>query len=345
MADTPVSLACADFDADALLQLLPANLSPSMPPQAILQRRSSTDSVKEIMTDEQIFALQLEGYFAALSPSKQGRTTVTQSDHGDIVAFLSGEDDQMRNIKFRSWALKNFKLSANGSRLVSTSNGLPIACVEQYHSICAAAHGKCMHGGRDKTHKAIAAKWAFIPKDIVARFVATCPLCRIKRPSMHESSPEVSSDRISSSTPDLGYFGSSESDDGEDSDCMIISPPPNSRRQSFDESIPDVWTAPHHQGYDLPADLLEPLEVLAEADAALEALERGRSALEDVPFALRVQFFSPDTFDNAFDTAFGNALNEAAQLDLPFDEQHWPGLKAEPSAMLCEPFAIDWTFS
>ncbi|GAA5854294.1 hypothetical protein JCM8547_001768 [Rhodosporidiobolus lusitaniae] len=63
------------------------------------------------------------------------------------------------------------------SQILVMHDGLPVARSEDIYELLIDCHRRVEHGGREKTFKDIRELWAWVPKDLVARFVKVCPIC------------------------------------------------------------------------------------------------------------------------------------------------------------------------
>ncbi|GAA98626.1 uncharacterized protein L969DRAFT_50619 [Mixia osmundae IAM 14324] len=170
------------------------------------------------MPDEHEFADQLQEYTSSLHHTKQNRTLVDRATYHDLIDYLSGDDDNMREPRFRQWADKFFSLrnaprQANVIELVAGPQDLPVARTEDLYEILVRGHSS--HGGRDKTSAAVRSKWSYIPKDVVGRFVKICPTCQSRRavvkaprlPVRTSTTPEPPARTASATTPPMLLLG------------------------------------------------------------------------------------------------------------------------------------------
>ncbi|KZV65890.1 hypothetical protein PENSPDRAFT_586167, partial [Peniophora sp. CONT] len=79
----------------------------------------------------------------------------------------------MATSAMRHWALSKFTLSHDG---VVLCKGKQVLVREQFYSALCWAHLQSSHGGRDKTSRML---WRYggVPKELIMRFVASCPTC------------------------------------------------------------------------------------------------------------------------------------------------------------------------
>jgi len=57
----------------------------------------------------------------------------------------------------------------------------PVAIKEQLYEVLCYCHAVARHGGRDKTCATLRLNYSWVPKELTAKFVKTCPTCTLKR--------------------------------------------------------------------------------------------------------------------------------------------------------------------
>ncbi|KAI9673560.1 MAG: hypothetical protein M1829_004067 [Trizodia sp. TS-e1964] len=71
--------------------------------------------------------------------------------------------------------------AANGKIPVVVHENKPVAVRESLYKVLTTAHAIVQHGGRDKTSQEVRKNYSWVPKELIARFVRTCPTCVVKR--------------------------------------------------------------------------------------------------------------------------------------------------------------------
>ncbi|GAA95506.1 uncharacterized protein L969DRAFT_92638 [Mixia osmundae IAM 14324] len=97
----------------------------------------------------------------------------------------------------KTWTLRNFTLvttvQSDGQpeyTVFAAKSKLRVATREEIYDLVVAAHLQVNHKGRDKTYAVIRDKYAMIPKEVIARFVAICPYCvNTRGPASNCSTP------------------------------------------------------------------------------------------------------------------------------------------------------------
>lgn len=138
----------------------------------------------------------VEDYLQSLSIRKREKALISQDMFDDIWDSLQHPTNaKIRTPQFRFWVRKMFTLSAGGPQShdlpsiaddadvvpVVLHEGRPVAVKEQLYDILSYYHLCTGHGGRDKTMAEIKENYSWVPKELVARYLKTCPTCTCKR--------------------------------------------------------------------------------------------------------------------------------------------------------------------
>ncbi|KAI8992804.1 hypothetical protein BD414DRAFT_458081, partial [Trametes punicea] len=138
-------------------------------------------------------------YLDSLDHRKKSKALISRDMFDSILLVLHNASDQtIRTPQFRWWVRKMFKLERRGgSALLSTSDsqtaheessdmfvvhdGKQVAVKEDIYAILCLCHERIGHGGRDKTAAEVRQRYTWVPKELVAGFVRSCPTCIYKR--------------------------------------------------------------------------------------------------------------------------------------------------------------------
>jgi len=136
-------------------------------------------------------------YIQSLTPRRQGKALISQSLFDRIWDVLHEPEVlvQGETAQFRFWARKMFKISSDhhvtlggveptsddAPKEVLLHDNLLVAVQEQLYDLLCYCHGSTGHGGRDKTCALIRKHYTWVPKDLVASFIKTCPTCIMKK--------------------------------------------------------------------------------------------------------------------------------------------------------------------
>ncbi|CDO69979.1 hypothetical protein BN946_scf184836.g53 [Trametes cinnabarina] len=136
-------------------------------------------------------------YIAALDQRKKAKALISQEMFDDILLVLRSPGDQIvRTAQFRWWVRKMFRLEERlqipssvllGQALrgnlveVVIHDGKEVAVKENIYPILCFHHEVIGHGGRDRTAAEVRKHYTWIPKELVAGFIRTCPTCIFKR--------------------------------------------------------------------------------------------------------------------------------------------------------------------
>ena len=157
-----------------------------------------------VPTQEQYDNL-IEEYIKSLSVRKREKCLISQAMFDDIWDVLHNPSDpKIRTPQFRFWVRKMFTLgSATKNPLLADEEtdvvhvilheGRPVAVKEQVYDILSYYHALTGHAGRDRTMAEVKQHYAWIPKEVVARFVKVCPTCTFKRTGIVTSPPSTDS--------------------------------------------------------------------------------------------------------------------------------------------------------
>lgn len=152
----------------------------------------------------------VDAYIMNLHPSKRAKALIDYDTYCKIFTVLLAPTSTANGTpQFRFWTRKMFRVIEEDEKLVVTSSGRPVAIKEHIYDIICISHTMCKHGGRDKTCKIVREHYTWIPKDLIASFVKSCPTCKPRRPSnsifARELEPEAL--RTSYSVESIENFG------------------------------------------------------------------------------------------------------------------------------------------
>jgi len=152
-------------------------------------------------TYEQYLRIE-EEYLTSLSDRKQPKALISQALFDKILAVLqNGSEDRASTAQFRFWVRKMFVLvypqtsfytsrhnagggvpqSSSAPEPVVLHDKRPVAIKEQLYEVLCYCHAMARHGGRDKTCATLRLHYSWVPKELTAKFVKTCPTCTLKR--------------------------------------------------------------------------------------------------------------------------------------------------------------------
>ncbi|VDB87262.1 unnamed protein product [Peniophora sp. CBMAI 1063] len=132
---------------------------------------------------------------------------VIQLEDGRLLHATYPATGIMATSAMRHWARSKFTLSHDGAVLCK---GKQVLVREQFYSALCWAHMQSAHGGRDKTSRVL---WRFagVPKELIMRFVASCPTCIDKTAALRRTGMHVAARPEEKSVPTP-----EESDEGPD---------------------------------------------------------------------------------------------------------------------------------
>ncbi|KAL1923194.1 uncharacterized protein VTP21DRAFT_9570 [Calcarisporiella thermophila] len=143
----------------------------------------------------------IDDYLSSLSPKKRDKALITQDMYDHILrVLLDPRNTQNSTAQFRFWSKRMFTLAMHHGRPVILHEGKPVAVREEIYDILVRCHRAASHGGRDKTSSLIRRHYSWIPKELVARFVRSCPYCTSRRVSVR-TTPTSPATTLSSSPP------------------------------------------------------------------------------------------------------------------------------------------------
>ncbi|KAI0270616.1 hypothetical protein BC834DRAFT_797966, partial [Gloeopeniophorella convolvens] len=133
-----------------------------------------------------------EEYLASLSDRKQPKALISQDLFDKIYAVLqSGSEDRASTAQFRFWVRKMFVFTYPQTSFSQNNSGnpeplvlhdkRPVAIREQLYEVLCYCHALARHGGRDKTCATLRLHYSWVPKELTAKFVKSCPTCTLKR--------------------------------------------------------------------------------------------------------------------------------------------------------------------
>ena len=136
---------------------------------------------------------RIEGeYLSSLSERKQPKALISQELFNKIFAVLqNGSEDRGSTAQFRFWVRKMFVLAYPQTSFnrntgqtpepVVLHDKRPVAIKEQLYEVLCYCHAVARHGGRDKTCATLRLNYSWVPKELTAKFVKSCPTCTLKR--------------------------------------------------------------------------------------------------------------------------------------------------------------------
>ena len=142
-------------------------------------------------TYEQYLRIE-EEYLSSLSERKQPKALISQSLFDKIYAVLqNGSEDRASTAQFRFWVRKMFVLAYPQTSFnhntgqtpepVVLHDKRPVAIKERLYEVLCYCHAIARHGGRDKTCATLRLNYSWVPKELTAKFVKSCPTCTLKR--------------------------------------------------------------------------------------------------------------------------------------------------------------------
>ncbi|KAI9635004.1 uncharacterized protein MKK02DRAFT_24745 [Dioszegia hungarica] len=122
-------------------------------------------------------------YLSGLSHKKREKALLNGTMYHDCMAAIRNpKDTTLRTPQFRYWARKTFRVTPyHKDMILTTIDGKPVAARERILGVLKHCHLASQHGGRDKTSAEVRKFYAWIPKEIVAKYVQKCPTCQSKR--------------------------------------------------------------------------------------------------------------------------------------------------------------------
>ncbi|GAA5845371.1 hypothetical protein JCM11251_005645 [Rhodosporidiobolus azoricus] len=169
--EEPSSASSASAAASVLASLSTAK--PPTPPPSAVNGTAATSSAVDFLAD---FSTQpIASTLSAPSPpptassstAKSGRTSRRPGRPAvSTPSFLPLITDAEGN-----------PVPVDEASVVVIHDGMPVAKSEEIYEILVDSHRKMEHGGREKTFKEVRTKWAWVPKELVARFIKICPTC------------------------------------------------------------------------------------------------------------------------------------------------------------------------
>ncbi|KZT25049.1 hypothetical protein NEOLEDRAFT_1065963, partial [Neolentinus lepideus HHB14362 ss-1] len=142
------------------------------------------------------FSEMLKRYITSLHPRKSVKALIDREMYDKIHGSLNDPSNhRIGNAQFRFWVRKMFSLehvpgytgpyseNADSSSpiLVVVHENRPVAIKEELYSVLCHCHGLAQHGGRDRTCAVVRSLYSYVPKVLIAAFVAECPTCQYRR--------------------------------------------------------------------------------------------------------------------------------------------------------------------
>lgn len=110
------------------------------------------------------------------------------------------KDKSIRTSEFRIWVQKKFFLDGRSIRLKNSEQC--IAVQDNIYCHLRRCHLMSNHANPEDTWKIVKSKYSYIPKDVVTKFVASCPICVDEDNSKQSSPGSSSSVSLPSGSPD-----------------------------------------------------------------------------------------------------------------------------------------------
>ncbi|PCH42905.1 hypothetical protein WOLCODRAFT_74574, partial [Wolfiporia cocos MD-104 SS10] len=162
--------------------------------------RTKADTARSLgMPTREQYQLIEEEYIRCLHARKQEKALLTQEMFDNIWDVLHDPAaSRIGSPQFRWWVRKMFVLSNTRSNLspaeaesletlgvdsmpVVLHENRPVALKDQIYDVLCYCHDLAKHGGRDKTTAVVREHYSWIPKELVAQFVKSCPTCIYKK--------------------------------------------------------------------------------------------------------------------------------------------------------------------
>ncbi|KAI9022222.1 hypothetical protein CLU79DRAFT_719196 [Phycomyces nitens] len=124
----------------------------------------------------------IQEYLDNLSSKKRDKALIDRDRYMLILQVLKRpKNTAISTAQFRFWVKKMFRLVSYGGNSYIYHDDKPVATREDIYGILLCAHNESRHGGRDKTSVLVRQRYSWIPKELIARFVRSCPVCILKR--------------------------------------------------------------------------------------------------------------------------------------------------------------------
>ncbi|KAI7872423.1 hypothetical protein BDF14DRAFT_1690362, partial [Spinellus fusiger] len=124
----------------------------------------------------------IQEYLNNLSSKKRDKALIDRDRYMLILQVLKQpKNTALSTAQFRFWVKKMFQLVSFGGTDFIYHDNKPVAVREDIYAILVCAHNESRHGGRDKTSVLVRQRYSWIPKELIARFVRSCPICTLKR--------------------------------------------------------------------------------------------------------------------------------------------------------------------
>ncbi|KAI9877758.1 MAG: hypothetical protein M1830_002923 [Pleopsidium flavum] len=177
-------------------------------------------------------------YVTALSPKKQDKALISAQRRDNIKRILHDKKcTTIESAQFRFWAKKMFTLEPLDKPLdqqMVCHEGKQVAVKEKLFMILVRAHSDCQHGGRDKTSAQVRQRYSWVPKELIARFVKSCPTCAARRNPVGYNLSAHSTPGLTSAVAQQTPPGSQDTSPVAYTPTQpVMASPPQSRRQSL----------------------------------------------------------------------------------------------------------------
>ncbi|GAA5859904.1 hypothetical protein JCM8547_004380 [Rhodosporidiobolus lusitaniae] len=124
------------------------------------------------------FEEEVEVYYQSLHPSKRSKALMSPSLHSLCLRILlSPRDTSLGDPQLRFWIRQRLKLISSPGGDTMQLNGRTVVLRDEIYDRLVEAHREVEHKGRDKTFAVVKARYAYVPKELVAAFVKHCPVC------------------------------------------------------------------------------------------------------------------------------------------------------------------------
>ncbi|KAI0314954.1 hypothetical protein OF83DRAFT_1036782, partial [Amylostereum chailletii] len=133
-------------------------------------------------------------YLAKMTPTKLSKALVSTETLVCVADHLRNPYPLAYTPQFRFWVRKMFSMGHEQTQFdlpavdldgeclpIVIHDGRPVAVKEQLYEILCHCHLLTGHAGRDRTSATVWARYSWIPKELIARFVRACPTCTTKR--------------------------------------------------------------------------------------------------------------------------------------------------------------------
>lgn len=172
----------------------PADAMAPMPLMSVVAPNTSTPASRAGFPSYAQYKELENNYLDALSVRKREKALITQASFDRIWDLLHDPNARIGTSQFRFWVRKMFTLSdaadsGAATKSVILHDGRPVAIVEQLYDLLCYCHARADHAGRDRTAKIVRKHYSWVPKELIAQFVKSCPTCTASRNCGGELAP------------------------------------------------------------------------------------------------------------------------------------------------------------